>query len=77
MPTDEFGGTEFFLDVLMKYSTFINCRLANELTEDEIAHKAGIHSSELSKLLKSEIFSHLNPTNAKFRRHQRNYQKMS
>jgi hypothetical protein len=66
----KFGGTENLLDVLMKYSTFINCRLANELNKDEIAHKAV--PSELSKLLKSQIFSYLIPSNAKTRRRQLN-----
>jgi hypothetical protein len=70
----EFGGTEFFLDVLMKYSTFINCRLANELNNNEIAHKVRLHPSVLSKLMKSEILSHLNPSNAKTRHRQLNNQ---
>ena len=48
---------------MMQDSIFINCRLANGITADEIAYKAGIHPSVFSKFLKSEIFSHLNLSN--------------
>jgi hypothetical protein len=41
------------------------CRLTNELNRDEITYKADIHPSELSNLMKSETFSHLNRSNAK------------
>jgi len=44
------------LDVLMKHSTFIDCRLADELTEYEIAHKTDIHPFELSNFLKAKYF---------------------
>jgi len=39
------GRTENLLDVLMKYSTFINCRLVNEIISDEIVNKVRIHPS--------------------------------
>jgi hypothetical protein len=45
----EFGRIEFSLDVLMKDSNLINYRLANDLTENEFAHKAATCPSEFLK----------------------------
>ena len=55
------GRTENLLDVLMKYSIFINCRLTNEITIDEIAHKVRVYTAELSKRYEKRNIFVFNP----------------